>query len=429
MVEYNARLADYDDVQGDNGKMIKELTIRGFKSFGPDSGPIVLQPLSFVVGANASGKTNLALALRFFHTAMMQDVDLALNELGGLAETRNRLLRQRKAPKPLSLSLTFEPFIEGVRFQEKPDKSEPLIRMPRASYELDVDVRRRDEVPVVQDERFEADVEKGKRLAKFRLTRNEDLAIIEDPLGNKTDEPTQFRVPSQEKSRLAVGVGFFSLPCVLFRSYVEGWSFFNISPRIARLPARDTADVHLGPAGENLAVLLHKIRRDNGSGTWEAIMSGLRGTVAGFRDVEPLQLPIENKWAYRIIEDRVKGGFSPDSASDGTIRLLTLLVIAKWCSKQSRLIVIEEPENGLHPHLAEHLVTTLREASADCQILVTTHNPDFLDFLEPCEVLICDKIDGLTTIHSAADRPEINEFQRRFRLGELWEQGALGGIP
>lgn len=63
--------------------MITELTVENFKSFGPDGRPLALQPLNFIAGANASGKTNLLSALRFLKLALLNDVEIAVAAFGG----------------------------------------------------------------------------------------------------------------------------------------------------------------------------------------------------------------------------------------------------------------------------------------------------------------------------------------------------------
>ena len=68
-------------------------------------------------------------------------------------------------------------------------------------------------------------------------------------------------------------------------------------------------------------------------------------------------------------------------------------------------------------------------ASESRQVLVTTHNPDFLDELQPNEVILCDKEEGFTKTRQASDVDEIDSFRKTYRLGELWVQGTLGGIP
>ena len=403
--------------------MITELKIEGFKSFGMGTRPVHLGPLNFIVGANASGKTNLISALRFLQTAVLQNVELAVDGFGGLTEVRNKLLRERQESKPLTLKLRIGQLPAQFKFDAQ------NLTLEKVAYELKLDVRNDSGAPVVESENLTAEIKDSKgAVFPYNLTRSRHEVQIQDPL-TKLKGSQSLQVPPQEYSRLALGVGFYSLPCVILRSYIEHWSFFNISPNVARQPFKDTADVNLGPAGEQLSVVLHRIEKENGKEALASIVAGLKGAIPGFKGIKTTQLPVENKWAFQILEERMRGAINPESVSDGTIRLLALLVIALWSSKYSSLMAIEEPENGLHPQLSEHVVSVLREASTRRQILVTTHNPTFLDFLEPAEVLLCDKIDGFTSIASAADNQEVTSFKRKFRLGELWEQGVLGGIP
>ena len=97
--------------------------------------------------------------------------------------------------------------------------------------------------------------------------------------------------------------------------------------------------------------------------------------------------------------------------------------------RNSSLITIEEPENGVHPHLAEYLVDILKSASEHSQIVVTTHAPDLLDHLAPNEVILCDNEDGFTKLRKASSVAEIDQFRKHFSLGGLWSQGAVGAVP
>jgi predicted ATPase len=404
--------------------MISELKIEGFKSFGMGARPMPLGPLTFLVGANASGKTNVISALRFRRAAALHNVEIAVDEFGGLAEVRNKILRERREAKPLTLRIKFNPLPGRFKTGQR------HVEIPNAVYELKLNVRNDSGLPEIVSEHLTAEIRAAdSALSEYKLTRTADEVVIEDPLATDSTIPRRLPVPPQERTRLAVGVGFYSLPCVVLRSTIESWSFFNISPQVARAPYKESAEVNLGPAGEHLSVILHKIEKENGKGSLDSIIAGLRGAIPGFKGIKTTQLPVENKWAFQLLEERMRGAINPESVSDGTIRLLALMVIATWSSRHSSLLAVEEPENGLHPHLSEHTVSLLRDASERRQIIVTTHNPAFLDFLQPKEVLLCDKVEGFTEVKSAADIDEVTQFKRRFRLGELWEQGVLGGIP
>lgn len=410
--------------------LITSLEIEGFKSFGVPGENVKLGALNFLVGANASGKSNLLNCLRFLQCAVLEDAEYAVNEFGGLAEVRNKLLRQRNQPKPVTIRFHLQapvdihlgaPSTEGRSFGI-------------TSFDCSVALDLRDETnrPVVAAEEVTAQLvlDAGKK-ATYRLTRKQDQVTLIDPTAEQQGGELHrtYRVPEQEQSRLAIGVGLFSLPCVVLRNIIAGWQFFNISPRVARLPYREVPDLHLGPAGENLAVVLHRLEQQNGRGSLDPIIAGLKGVVPGFKGLKTTRLPVESKYAFQVVEEKIRSALNPDSVSDGTIRLLALMVIAHWSTEEASLVAVEEPENGIHPHLAEHIVQVLRTASERRQLLVTTHNPAFLDFLEPDEVILCDKVDGFTQLRRAADVAEIETFRKRFSLGDLWTQGVLGGIP
>lgn len=404
--------------------IITELKIEGFKSFGTPEENLRLGTLNFVVGANASGKTNLISALRFVKNAVSQNVEFAVNEFGGVAEVRNKILRESKQPKPLKISFKLDMREMG----HVEISSRKKFRILSFDYRVCLNLRNESGLPEIDSEELYSEVQPdtGETL-RYALERTKHEVKIVDPTQKNVDQ--NYNVPEQEAARLALGVGFFSVPPVILRSIIEDWRFYNISPHLARIPFKETPDVDLGPAGENLAVILHKLEQQNGKGALSSIIAGLKSAVPGFRGIKPIQLPVEGKWAFQLLEEKIRGAINPDSASDGTIRLLALMVIANWTTKHSSLIAIEEPENGVHPHLSEHIVEILRAASEDRQLIVTTHNPAFLDYLEPEDIILCDKINGFTKLRHASDVAQIDTFRKHFRLGELWTQGTLGGIP
>lgn len=403
--------------------MIKELEIEGFKSFGSPSRPVPLGPLNFIVGANSAGKSNLIGALRFLKDCVLQNVEFAVNELGGTVEVRNKIQRQRAIEKPLRIRLIVELPPEPERANAPPE----VFYDWHFNYEVAIDVRRDDGSPIILSERLEGSYASENRSFHFSLDRDTETVRFEDPTASATTREQVRNIPSQDASRLALGVGFFSLPMVLLRSYIQEWHFFNINPFAARLPYKEVPDASLGPAGENLAVVLKQIEQNKKA--LALIHATLRSAVPGFKGIKTSRLPIEGKRAFQVLEDRIRTAVNPEAASDGTIRLLALAVITGWISRTATLVTMEEPENGVHPHLAEQIVNLLRDCASRTQVLVTTHEPDFLDHLSPEQVLLVDKINGITAVKPASSVQEIEQFRRTFSLGELWEQGVLGGTP
>jgi len=406
--------------------MITSVTIEGFKSFGSPAKPVALGPLNFIVGANASGKTNFVSALKFLRSSLLHGLDHTVNnEFNGCRETRNRAMRERGEQKPCCISVRLGNL--GLEFKTPEGKD---YKLESAFYALKADLRSDDANPTVASEILEARIiDANGAQFSYNLNRDTKSVIIQDPTNQTSPDRTEIVQP-EESAKLSVASGYFGRPAILVRELVMGWTFFNINSQLARESSRETPGVELGSQGENLAAVLHEIEKRNGNGVMKQILTSLRGAVSRVKEIKPLRTEVEGKWTFQIVEERIRA-LSPASISDGTIRLLTLLVATCWSARNSSLLVIEEPENNLHPHLCEQLVALFRTTSENRQVIVTTHNPGFLDYLEPKELLLCERDDEttFTQLIPASSRDNIELFRRKYTLGELWVQGALGGIP
>ena len=114
--------------------------------------------------------------------------------------------------------------------------------------------------------------------------------------------------------------------------------------------------------------------------------------------------------------------------SDGSLRYLCLLAIL-LDPEPPPLIGIEEPELGLHPDLMPNLADLLVEASSRCQLIVTTHSDALIDALteRPESVVVCEKHNGQTEM-KRLERQNLQYWLEKYRLGELWTSGELGGV-
>ena len=403
--------------------MITHFSIEGFKSFGSPAEIIQLGSLNIVVGANASGKSNLIGALKFLQNAVIHDVSYAVSELGGTAEVRNKRLRQRRQPKPVRLTLQLD---NEFKFPLPDDSEDEETANVVRSFEYSLSLNlRSDATPRIESESLIAETVHHGKVSAVGLQRDgKKVVVLDSTTGDQ--EARTITVPEQEPNRLAlVGVGFFFLPAVILRSVIRNWSFHNIIPGVARQPYREEPDAKIGPAGENLATIINRMTAEDRA----LIAQGLSSVVPGLKRIRATKLPIEEKLVFQIVEDKLRAAINPVSVSDGTVRLLALLVVTTWSVRDSSLITIEEPENGLHPHLAEYLVEVLKSASERSQLIVTTHNPDLLDHVEPTDVILCDKEDGFTKLKKASSVTDIERFRQHFSLGELWTQGVVGAIP
>lgn len=135
----------------------------------------------------------------------------------------------------------------------------------------------------------------------------------------------------------------------------------------------------------------------------------------------------------RFFKEGFNEPFLLDELSSGTLKLLTYLLVL-YDPKPYSLIFIEDPEDGLDPHLLANLVKELREyATSDKHqslVFITTHSPYLVNALETDELWILekgkDKLKGFSTISRASDNTLIkNLVNEGIHLGDLWYSGYL----
>jgi predicted ATPase len=114
--------------------------------------------------------------------------------------------------------------------------------------------------------------------------------------------------------------------------------------------------------------------------------------------------------------------------SDGTLRYLCLLAIL--CDPEPpALVCIEEPELGLHPDINPKIAELLLAASERTQLVVTTHSVILVDAMteQPEAVVVVEKHNGQTETRRLEDSDELQQWLKKYRLGQLWIRGDVGG--
>ncbi len=402
--------------------MLTHVEIEGFKSFGSPATKVEVTPLTFFVGPNASGKSNFLAALEFLQTAVRHDVETAVAEFGGISEVWNKRLREQNSSALLRIRIRDEVFedLGSYGFQHH--------QLDSYDYELALDLPADDAPPSVRSERLSAEISypNDKRIS-YRLIRQQNkLKILNELVNPAAPHSRHEDIPQPASGRLIPSFAFDLIPVIL-RSRILKWKFFHIDPITARKAYRDIPWPNLGRAGENLSVILSQMKQSSDGKLLASVESALRGMVPGFKKIH--SVPVGENLTFQVEESGITGKFEPDSVSDGTVRLLALIAIT-LDTAPGDLIAIEEPENGLHPHLIPEIVEHFRYCTSEgAQVFATTHNPDFLDEVSPDDIFLSDKDDSSTRLIRASSVPDIEPFRRSFSLGELWEQGALGGTP
>jgi predicted ATPase len=130
---------------------------------------------------------------------------------------------------------------------------------------------------------------------------------------------------------------------------------------------------------------------------------------------------------HRYLTAIYRGGLKVPSwvISDGTLRLMALTLPAYLPDLQG-VLLIEEPENGIHPRAVESMIQSLSSVY-NAQVLLATHSPVVLSAVDVDKILCFAKdSDGATDIVRGSDHPELGNWKGETNLGVLFAAGVLG---
>jgi predicted ATPase len=181
--------------------------------------------------------------------------------------------------------------------------------------------------------------------------------------------------------------------------------------------------------GSNLAAylyLLSKRYRDS----YESIRKVVQQVAPFFDDFQlaPLALnpdTIKLEWRHKNSDQY----FNASSFSDGTLRFIALATLfLQPVELRPSVILVDEPELGLHPYAIGLLASLIREASKETQVIAATQSSLLLDYFDPEDVLVADLVDDATAVRRLeADR--LADWLKEYSLGQLWEKGELERMP
>ena len=214
------------------------------------------------------------------------------------------------------------------------------------------------------------------------------------------------------------------------RDLIRGWRVHHFHDTSSSAPIKLKQDVddnrELRADGSNLAAVLHALSHV-APAAYRRIVAATRQVAPYFDDfaLDPDRLnptKIMLGWRHRTDDSF----FGPDALSDGTLRFIALATLLLQPNLPS-LIVIDEPELGLHPFAIAQLAGMLRSAATRTQVIVATQSVTLLDQFTVDDVVVVDR-NGESTFRRL-DEAALAEWLEDYSLGDLWLKNLLGGRP
>jgi predicted ATPase len=141
---------------------------------------------------------------------------------------------------------------------------------------------------------------------------------------------------------------------------------------------------------------------------------------------------LEPQYGRLILSWREEGTdavFTAPQAADGMLRLMALVALLQQPEADlPNVLILDEPELGLHPYAVNVVAGLLRSASRRVQVILATQSVSLIDRFDPENIVVVDR-HGRTSRFKRLGRDELRDWLEAYSLSELWEKNVIGGRP
>ena len=351
--------------------MVDQITIEGYKSF--QSQTIKLGGLNVLIGSNGAGKSNFLSLFELLGNIFEQRLGAYVAKTGGVDKL---LFQGRKVTEEITVNLVMTHNSYGVTLQEADGKL---------------------------------------------IVANEKLGYYSDirTIGEYLPEATIKTYSGMTRGNYIKG----------YLSHIRKFHFHDTgqrSPFASECHVTNDAYV-LYSQGNNISAVLYRMQREQPI-AYQRIVKVIQSVAPYFSDfyfnvsdADMLRLQWRDKYSEMI--------YGPNDLSDGTIRFIALATLFMQPELPS-VVIIDEPELGLHPIAILKLAGLMKSAAArGCQIIAATQSADLISNFNPEQILTATLVDGQTMVERL-NGDELAHWLRDYSLGELWKQSIVkGGQP
>jgi predicted ATPase len=227
----------------------------------------------------------------------------------------------------------------------------------------------------------------------------------------------------------------------LLKELIKDVIVYRPDPMRIILPNNLSVAENLGSDGYNLTNFLFNLSQ-NYKGIFEQLEKDFTQCVGSFTQVSTPADPSNKGFLKLKFFDSKSNSYWAEEVSEGVLYFLALLCIVHQ-PDPPKLLLLEEPEKGIHPRRIKEVMDFIFELAQlrDIQIILTSHSPYVVDHFAdiPECISVFDRENGETVIRNAGDIiTETNakleaEGKKPIRytdaLGEHWVSGFLGGVP
>jgi len=362
-------------------RTLEQLTVRNFKSIRDQT--LRLGPLNVFIGGNGAGKSNLIGVFHFLNRVVSADLQNYTGEAGG-ADSILHFGRKQSPSLAVELEFVQGDYANGYRIELRPTVEDRFIFSRESFWFHD-------------RSRF------AKGLSTELGTGHAEARV------QKATEPIAGHV----------------------RHDLDSYRIYHFHDTSSSAKVKQTGDVddnrRLDRDAANLAAFLYRLQQKH-AGHFQNIEDTIRQIAPFFEgfQLKPSELnPDKIRLEWR--EKGSDGYFNAHALSDGTLRFMCLATLLLQPTMPN-VILLDEPELGLHPAAISLLADLLESAAQRTQILVATQSVTLVNQLTPESVWVVER-DERHSVFKHLESADMSSWLDDYGLGELWEKNILGGRP
>ncbi|MBI2986696.1 MAG: AAA family ATPase [Deltaproteobacteria bacterium] len=362
-------------------RTLEQLKVKNFKSIRDQT--LQLGRLNVFIGGNGSGKSNLIGVFHFLNRVVAGDLQNYTGETGGADSI---LHFGRKQSPSLSIELEFVrgDNANGYSFELRPTAEDRFIFSSESYWFHD---RRRFAQPL------STSLGSGHAEARIRQSDEYIARYVRDDL--------------------------------------DRYQIYHFHDTTSSAKVKQTGDVddnrRLHTDAGNLAAFLYLLQQKH-PGHFQNIEDTIRQIAPFFEgfQLKPLEL-VPDKIRLEWREKGSDRPFYAHALSDGTLRFMCLATLLLQ-PVTPNVILLDEPELGLHPAAISLLAALLESAAQRTQILVATQSVTLINQFTPEFVWVVER-ENRASIFKHLESADMSAWLENYSLGELWEKNILGGRP
>ena len=358
---------------------LKKIKISGYKSIKKLE--IELKSLNIIIGSNGVGKSNFISFFKFMKKILDQDLQFYVAEQGG---ANKFLYFGRKVTDKIELVLYFPPNAYGAILV--PDATDSLIFKKEES--------------------------------QYRAT---DMGYTFSPTTHKLAQA------GDKESKLGTGYNIEKY----ITKYIYDWKVYHFHDTSNSAKVKQNCKINdceiLSPDGANLSAFLYCVKKNNPQ-SYKIIVKTIQRVAPFFQDfiLEPEvhnKDSIKLKWKHKGTDEY----FDANDLSDGTLRFMLLTTLLLQPNLPT-IILLDEPELGLHPFALKILASMFRKVSKKTQIIASTQSVTLADEFDLEDLIVVDRVDN-QSVFKRLNTEEYQEWLEEYTLGEIWQKNLIGGVP